>query len=183
MHADEISRAIQVLRQAKIDGRNGLPENLFLMISGLVPLPNVDLLITNKENQLLLSRRNDTFFQPSWHIPGGCMRYGESFERRIQQTALRELGTEIEFDPEPVTVRNVLRGENLALEHPNERGHNVAILFRGRLPYGFEIDNGNKSEQDDGYLKWFDHLPRDFMKIQNVYSDILQPWKTKEEIV
>ena len=180
-HTDQIHEAIQILRCAELDGRNGLPEELFLAISGLVPLPNVDLLILNQKKQLLLSRRCDAFFEKSWHIPGGCMRYGESFEHCIQKTALREIGTELTFDPEPVAVRNVFRGANTALEHPNERGHNVAILFCCWVPDTFQINNSGKSEDEDGYLRWFNTLPSDFMKIQHVYLDVLKPWIEKKE--
>lgn len=173
---DELNNAIHILRNAQLDAKNGLPEELFLAISGLVPIANVDLLITNERKQLLLSRRNDMFFDFSWHIPGGCMRYGESFEQRLQKTALCELGTEVEFLPDPLAVRNVLRGKKFSLEYPNERGHNVAILFQCRLPDGFQINNGKKTEMDNGYLKWFDKLPQDFMKIQMVYEAELSQW-------
>lgn len=182
-YMNEIAKAIQILRYAELDGRNGLPEDLFLTISGLVPLPNVDLLVINQKQQILLAWRDDIFFEPSWHIPGGCLRYGESFEHRIQQTALCELGTRVEFDPEPIAVRNVIRGANPALEHQNERGHNVAILFRCQLPNDFEINNSGKSEWENGYLRWFDVLPHNFMRIQHVYFDVLKPWTSKKEDV
>lgn len=61
-HTDEIAQAIQTLRCAELDGRNGLPKDLFLAISGLVPLPNVDLLVLNQKKQLLLAKRCDGFF-------------------------------------------------------------------------------------------------------------------------
>lgn len=109
------------------------------------------------------------------------MRYGESFEHCIQQTALRELGTLLRFDPNPIAVRNVLRGANYALEHPNERGHNIAILFRCQVPDTFEINNHGKTEDEDGYLQWFDQLPCNFMKIQHVYLDVLKPWIEEKE--
>ncbi|WP_312612956.1 NUDIX domain-containing protein [Oscillibacter sp.] len=181
MNSDALSQAVEVLRQAEIDGYDGLPEALFLLVSGLVPLPNVDLLVTNEAGQLLLTRRNDGFFQPSWHIPGGCMRYGERFERRVQETAQRELGCKVTMEPEPVAVRNVLRGENPRQPHPRERGHNVALLFRCALPEGFVLQNGDKRPQDNGYARWFDTLPEDFMTIQHVYLDVLRPWIRKEE--
>lgn len=174
--ADALTQAIQLLRCAELDGRRGLPEELFLAISGLVPLPNVDLLVLNQKRQILLSWRNDPFFEPSWHIPGGCMRYGESFEDRVRQTALRELGTAVAFDPDPIAVRNVLRGPNPAQEHPRERGHNVALLFRCQVPDSFVIDNRGKAAHDDGYLQWFESLPDPFMKIQHIYLDVLKPW-------
>lgn len=173
----ELTNAVELLRNAELDARNGLTEELFWMISALVPIPNVDLLIVNESGQLLLSRRNDTFFEKSWHIPGGCLRYGEDMATRIQETAKRELGCEVQFDPEPLAVRNVLRGENPRQSHPKERGHNVAILYRCRLPEGYCINNGDKTNDDNGYLQWFRKLPPDFMKIQSVYNDVLRPWR------
>ncbi len=169
--------ALQQLREYTLDPYHGLPEDLFLFISGLIPVVNVDLLIVNEKGQLLLSRRNDEFFEKSWHIPGGCMRYGESFEARIQQTAVREIGTQVQMEKEPVAIRNVIRGENPELKYPRERGHNVAILYRCKLPAGFEIENGDKTEEENGYLKWFDKLPEDFMQIQKVYLDVLGLWR------
>lgn len=174
---DDLSQAIELLRNSDINSEKGLPQPLFLLVSSLVPLPNVDLLIVNSKNQLLLSRRNDDYFQKSWHVPGGCMRYGEEFAACIQGTAKRELGCEVRFDPEPLAVRNVIRGINTAQQHSRERGHNVAILFRCYLPENYQINNHDLNENDNGYLKWFSRLPDDFMKIQEVYTDILSDWK------
>lgn len=174
---DEQKKAVAILRQAKINSDDGMPTDLFLLVSSLVPLPNVDLLVVNRKNQLLLSRRNDQFYSKSWHIPGGCMRFNENFEKRIQETAKRELGCTVTFDENPLAVRNVIRGSNGTLPHPRERGHNVAILFRCYLPDDYQIDNGGRTEDDDGYLKWFDRLPEDFLEIQHVFDDALKPWK------
>lgn len=172
----ELKDAIELLRNAEIDGSNGLTQELFWMISALIPIPNVDILIVNEKGQILLSRRNDGFFEKSWHIPGGCLRYGERLLTRVQETARRELGCEVVIEPDPLAVREVLRGENSYQRHPKERGHNIAILYRCKVPSNYQINNGDKSSDDDGYLKWFDQLPSDFMKIQMVYSDILHPW-------
>ncbi len=175
--SEEQLEAVRLLRNAELDARNGLNEELFLMISALTPIPNVDLLVVNEKNQLLLSRRNDPFFDKSWHIPGGCIRYGEELETRIQQTAMRELGSRVEFDREPIAVRNVLRKDNPDLLHPRERGHHIAILYRCRLPENYEPDNTGRSENDNGYLKWFDRLPQDLLEIQHIYDDVLTPWR------
>ena len=174
--------AVALLRSGNIVTDDGMDTALFLLISGLVPLPNVDLLIVNHQGQLLLERRKDRWFQESWHIPGGCMHYGESFAHCVQQTALREIGTEVLFEEEPITVRNIIRGMAENTPFPRERGHNVAILFRCRIPDGFELDNQGKTESDNGFLRWFDKLPPDFMEIQHEYDDILIQWIEKESI-
>ena len=175
--SQEQKQAVQILRKARLDTDTGMPQELFLLLSGLIPLSNVDLLITNERGQLLLTRRNDPWYQKSWHIPGGCMHYGESFLHCIQETAKRELGTEVIAAPEPVTANNVIRGVNPTKDFPRERGHDVAILFACTMPDGWQIDNGGKTPDDDGYMCWFDKLPEDFMEIQHVYDDVLTPWR------
>ena len=169
-------RATESLRQAQIASEYGLPENLFLLVSALVPLTNVDLLITDDSHRILLVRRNDAFFEKSWHIPGRTMRYGESFEHAVSCAARKEIGCEVDYEKKPIAIRNVIRGLNFDIKYPRERGHNVAILYRCYVPVSYEIDNGNLKEDDDGYIKWFEKLPDDFMKIQYVYKDVLSEW-------
>ncbi|MCI9577223.1 MAG: hypothetical protein HFF98_00070 [Oscillibacter sp.] len=178
----EQAEVVELLRNAEIDTDDGMPEELFLLLSSLIPIPNVDLLVVNRKNQLLLARRNDPYYEKNWHIPGGCMRFNESFEHRILETARLELGTAVTFVKTPLAVRNVIRGPRDSLTHPRERGHNVAVLFRCFLPEGCELQNGNRSEDDSGYLKWFDRLPEDFSVVQHVYDDILIPWRWEEPL-
>ena len=40
---EELRHAVELLRDAELDAKNGLTEELFWMISALVPIPNVDL--------------------------------------------------------------------------------------------------------------------------------------------
>lgn len=172
-HAKE---AVKKLRNLNLDSSNGLDDELFLFVSSLVPLPNVDLLVTNQSGQILLSYRDDEYYGQSWHIPGGCLRFSESFEHCIEETAKRELGCSVLFDKEPLSVKNVIRGPNDKQTHPNERGHNVAILFKCHFPDGFEINNGCKRPYDNGYLRWFDKLPDNFLNIQYIFKDCLGEW-------
>lgn len=171
----KIWNAIQTLRGAKLDTNKGMPQELFLLVSSLIPIPNVDLLVTNEKNQILLAWRDDPYFEKSWHIPGGCLRYAETMQERIQLTAQKEFGCEVEFDPEPVAVRDVIRGLNESQTYPRERGHNVAILYRCVLKGKVEICIEGTAPYN-GCLRWFDKLPNNFMKIQNVYQDVLYQW-------
>ena len=104
------------------------------------------------------------------------MRLYESFSQSIHATALRELGCDVTSSEGPIAVRSIVRGPNPRQERPNERGHNVAILFRCSLPADYVIDNGEKGPDDDGFLRWFDVLPEDFLKIQMAYADVLPDW-------
>lgn len=167
---------ISYLRNAKLDTDFGMPQELFLLLSGLIPIVNVDLLIVNSKKQILLVKRKDAWYQNSWHIPGGCMHYGEDFMHCVQETAKRELGTMLKVEPEPITVKNVIRGVDNTKEYPRERGHNVAVLFKCIMPDTWNIDNGDLTENDNGYMAWFNKLPDDFMEIQHVYDNVLQSW-------
>lgn len=175
---EQIRQAVDLLRNANIDAKDGLSSELFWLVSSLIPIANVDLLVVNpKKGELLLERRNDSFYEKSWHIPGGCIRYGETMLHRVQETALEELHSTVEITPEPLAICDVLRGPNPVQQYPNERGHNITILFQCKLPENYLIDNGNLREEDQGYLRWFSKLPPDFMKLQNVYKYLLDPWR------
>ncbi len=69
---------------------------------------NVDLLIKNKQGQTLLTWRQDRFYGPAWHIPGGIIRFKESIEDRIAKVAETELGCQVRFSAEPVNVRSMI---------------------------------------------------------------------------
>lgn len=172
--SDSELKAVKFLLESNINPEAGLEEELFYLVSSLSPIVNVDLLIINKYNELLLSWREDEFYGKGWHLPGGCLRFGESFENRIQQTALEEIGIEVSFENKPITIKNVIRGDKDNLINKNIRGHNVAILFKCNLPKNFLIENKNlnKDEDEKGYLKWFSKIPSDILDVHSVYEDI-----------
>src|SRR5215470_6868925 len=76
----------------------GLPNEFFRFLSRLMPLVNVDLLIVDERLGTLLTWRDDENYGPGWHVPGGIIRYRETAEARICQTAQDELGTGVEFE-------------------------------------------------------------------------------------
>jgi colanic acid biosynthesis protein WcaH len=105
----------------------GLPLDLFRVLSRIVPLVNIDLLIRDEQLGTLLTWRHDENYGPGWHIPGGIIRYKETAAVRIRLTAQRELGTAVEFDPEPLAVREAIDPVR------RERGHFISLLYRCRL--------------------------------------------------
>lgn len=156
----------------EIDGREGLPEEIFIAVSTIVPVANVDLLVLDSQNHILLSWRDDVYFGKGWHLPGGCIRYKETMAERIQKTAVQEIGTEVLTDAAPIAVRDVIMGrDNVQVR---ERAHHVAILYRCRLPANFSIDNAEKSKGASGYLQWFEAIPEDILPIHEVYQDVFK---------
>ena len=50
-----------------------------------------ELVIKNNLNKTLLIYRDDGFYGPGWHLPGGIIRFREKVESRIFETLDREL--------------------------------------------------------------------------------------------
>ncbi len=180
-HEDKLIEYANILREVKSDYSQGLPEELFLFVSSVTPIPNVDLLITNEKKQLLLSWRDDPYFGRGWHIPGGCIRFGETMLERIQKTALEEIGAEVIVNGGPIAVRDVICKGRTELKHPNERGHHLAILYDCSVLENYKINNGEKKENDPGYLKWFDRVPEDILQVHEVYKEIINHWERARE--
>lgn len=108
------------------DSRQGLPDELFYLVSRLTPLVNVDLLIRDDRGAILLTWRDDRFYQ-GWHVPGGIIRFKETADDRIRAVGLTELGAAVEADATPCAVnekRNASR---------DVRGHFISLLYATRL--------------------------------------------------
>ena len=84
----------------------------------------------------------------------------ESMEHRVQETAKKEIGSEVIFDIDMYILSESF-AKNYRPANLNQlvRSHGICILFYCKLPNGFEIDNKGLKENDAGYLKWFDEVP------------------------
>jgi len=51
----EIKKVINLLESSIKNSSQGLPEDIFLFVSRITPMVNVDLLIKNEQNQTLLT--------------------------------------------------------------------------------------------------------------------------------
>ena len=141
----------------------------FTFISKLTPLVNVDLLIQNNIKETLLAWREDPIAGNGWHIPGGIIRFKETFSERIKKVAKLEIGEHnIEFEKQPLEINQVIR------KNGNTRGHFISILYRCKLSENFKIDNKALYENDPGYLKWHNSCPKEFLPLQHdIYSQYL----------
>lgn len=169
-----VKNAIENLKiEMKKEGilpETGLGNDLFLFSSTLAPVVNVDLLITNPKQQILLAWRNDPHSGIGWHIPGGCVRFKETLEERIQKTAVAEIGTHLQYDKEPIKVFEIFSdGYRKGLEDQRERAHFITLVYRCRIPDDWEINKHTANPGEAGYLKWFDALPENLLAVQNCY--------------
>ena len=161
---DALEAAIATIREAVGSATRGLPEDVFLLVSSLTPMINVDLLIQDEARRTLLTWRHDRFYGPGWHIPGGIIRFKESAAQRITAVAAGELGAQVGFDPIPLGVHEIT--------NPNRdvRGHFISLLYACRLES--PLDEGrrfNPAAPRNGDWAWHEHAPADLIHQQRIY--------------
>tara|TARA_A100001515_G_C4586836_1_gene214782 strand:- start:296 stop:904 length:609 start_codon:yes stop_codon:yes gene_type:complete len=142
----------------------GLPEELFLFVSRCTPIVNVDTLAYDKEKGFLLSWRDDEYAGKGWHVPGGIVRFKEKVEDRLVKTIVSELKCPVNFSftGSPITVQEVFP------DHET-RGHFVSFLYTVTLPEDYQIDNGDLSDTDPGFLQWHKECPSNLVECQDMY--------------
>lgn len=93
----------------------------------MTPLVNVDLLIKDEQNRSLLTWRDDKYYAPCWHVPGGIIRYKETIADRINAVAASELLTRIKSKKDSLAINEVI--------HPSRRarGHFISLLYVIRM--------------------------------------------------
>lgn len=164
----------EILRVNNISPEEGLGTDLFLLVSTLIPIVNVDLLVYNEHGQFLLSRRKDSHCGIGWHIPGGCLRFKETIGHRIKEVAQNELGiNDILFVKEPIKIFEIIDNGWRPIDNQKERAHFVTLVYKCYVDSSFKINNNDLTENDAGYIRWFDKLPEDLLSIQSCYKEIL----------
>jgi colanic acid biosynthesis protein WcaH len=149
--------------------QKSLPEEVFFFISRITPLVNVDLLIKDKNNRVLLSWRDDKYSGKGWHIPGGIVRYKETFEQRIQKVAINEIGTKVKFDSTPLTFRQII------IKNRRNRAHFISFLYSCYLDGDIELKKNNKlKEKDVGFLKWHKSCPKNLIQCHKPYKKFIK---------
>jgi len=161
-----INEVIEFLDKQIKNPSLGLPEEFFLFVSRITPMINVDLLVKDENGRTLLSWRDDKFCNKGWHIPGGIIRFKETFETRIQKVAETEIGAMVQFDPLPIAVNEIILEKNM-------RGHGISILYKCFLSSKFMPKNTGLSNKDHGYLAWHDSCPADLIKVHEIYKNYI----------
>jgi hypothetical protein len=118
---DALARQLQRLAAAG-GGIPRLPFGVLEALSGLAPLPVVELCIVNEGGAVLLTWREDAHWR-GWHFPGGFMAPGEGVAEACARIAAREL--------EAVFVLEGVAGVEAWPAHPYASP--VALLCRGTL--------------------------------------------------
>ncbi len=162
-----LAEAIEILDRAVPEPSLGLPEELFIYISKVTPLVNVDLLIQDERKRTLLAWRDDEYCGTGWHVPGGIVRHKEPLEMRIRKVAETEIGAPVRFDPRPVMINQFI--------YPGRRvrSHFISLLYRCYLATPFVPQNEGLAANAPGYLKWHDTCPSNLIACHHVYRPYL----------
>ena len=162
---DAIHEAIATLRSAVgPSARGGLPEEIFLFASSLMPMINVDLLIRDDTDRTLLTWRHDAFYGPGWHVPGGIIRFKESAANRIAAVAQGELGTKVNFDSTPLGIFEITNPKR------DVRGHFMSLLYHCTL--AAPPDDARRFDPSNprvGDWAWHSGAPNDLIVQQHIY--------------
>jgi len=160
--------AMQCIESATEECEDGLPESVFLFVSRLTPLVNVDLLIQDSARGTLLTWRDDDFYGLGWHVPGGVIRHKETAANRVCEVARRELGVTVEFEPQPLGVHEMI------LPEWRDRGHFISLLYQCRLTSELDPDRRFVPESPlPDQWAWHETCPNDLIPEHQAYSAYL----------
>ena len=154
------------------NSKAGLPQEAFYFVSQLTPMINVDLLIKDKLGKTLLTWRDDKFYGPACHIPGGIIRFKEKIEDRINKVAENELGCEVKFCTTPLDIREMMNKDR------DIRGHFISML------YSCEIvgnpDNLKRSLDNNprhGQWAWHEEAPQNLLRVHEPFRKFINVTK------
>ncbi len=118
-----------------------IPEQLYKKIIKVMPVPCVDLLITDKQGKVLLVKRKNEPAKGQWWFPGGRVYFGET----RQAAAIRKLKEECGLVAEEVTEIGTY---DVILDMPNMKGrsHGITTLFHIRIPKHKSLSLDHQSE-------------------------------------
>jgi colanic acid biosynthesis protein WcaH len=165
-----LARLMEDLEARVPDARAGLPDSVFFGVSRLTPLVNVDLLVVGDHGEKLLTWRHDRFYGPGWHVPGGIIRFKERLADRAQAVARLELGAEVEAEPEPLAIREIMHATR------DVRGHFISVLLRCKLcsPPAPALQAPAEGAVHPGQWRWFEDAPGDLIPQHAPYVPFLK---------
>jgi len=173
MQQHKISRllikTIDLLESLIKNPQEGLAEDIFLFVSRITPMINVDLLIKNKQNHTLLTWRDDGYYPPGWHIPGGIIRYKETIADRIKAVAKNELVAKIKFKKEPLAINEVIYLSR------RDRGHTISLLYECRLISSLDKNlEFKKGIPKPGQWAWHSKCPENIISVHKMYRKFIK---------
>ena len=118
-----MKKLISQLESLTGNPRVGLADDMFYFVGRLTPFVNVDLLLRDNSGNVLFLWRDDPYSGTGWHLPGGIIRFQESWLTRVEQVAALEIGIKLEKVRGPIAINEII---DLSIQ---ERSHFISLLF------------------------------------------------------
>jgi len=165
----EIEKTIELLESFIKNPSEGLPEDIFLFVSRITPLVNVDLLIKNELNHTLLTWRPAGYYPSGWHVPGGIIRYKETISSRIDAVAASELGAKIQSKKELLAFNEVMLPPSW-----KNRGHFISLLYECTLISSLDENlRYEKGIPKPGEWAWHSKCPDNIISVHERYRKFI----------
>ena len=144
----------------------GLPEEFFLFVSRMTPIVNVDLLIKDELGRTLLAWRDDQYAGQGWHLPGGIIRFKETFEERLIKVSEMEIGSIVSYDKKPIALNEVFPDHDT-------RGHFVSILYDCKSSSDISLNFNGTKPDEVGFLQWHNKCPDNIVEVHEMYREFI----------
>jgi colanic acid biosynthesis protein WcaH len=101
-------------------------------------------------------------------VPGGIIRYKEIIAERVKAVAKNELGAEMEFNPAPLAINEVIHNTR------ETRGHFISLLYQCSLVT--QPDEGlrckSNSPNPDEWM-WHSSCPENIIPVHEMYRKFI----------
>ena len=146
----------------EIDAANGIGEELYLAISQLTPSINVDLIVkSDNGKRTLLTWRDDHYYGPGWHVPGGVIRFKEKLLDRVHKVANKELKRELSSVDGPVGFHEMFN------QTRDVRGHFISFVYEVKLSAPLAEGQIAGALPRNGQCRWFEACPENLIPNQS----------------
>lgn len=137
-----------------------IPENLYRKIQILMPIPCVDLMVSNMQGRVLMLKRKNPPVQGQWWFPGGRIIHGELREK----AAIRKLKEECGLTPLKIQELGIY-GLILNIPETSCIYHAITTVFYINV----NEDNVLLDNQSYDYMwkdptEWLDEVEHGFLK-------------------
>ena len=125
-----------------------LPYKTFIKTFELVPRVAFNLLISDREGQILLTKRAISPFKNHWHLPGSFLLKGETILECLRRIAKNEVG--VHLDVKKAKLSGVFEDID-----KDPRGHVIDVVYGYKLTGKVEFNPGVDTKE----IRFFKKLP------------------------